>query len=130
MPVLQAKLCWQNCLLGENGSKPCCQETYRVPESLSSLLSDQALEFEKKPAGLQHSEGYSEVIAQGQQLSPLILQIINEPGVLSILLSEHVLQGSESATFRRRTPEHGLEPFGKLKAGEKREFWHFFSAYL
>ena len=92
---LQAKLCWQNCLLGETGSKPCCQETYRIPEQLWSLLSDQALTFEKKPASLQHSEGYSEVIAQGQQLSPLILQIVHEPRVLSILLSEHVLQGSD-----------------------------------
>ena len=38
------------------------------------------------------NSGYSKVIAQRQQLSALILQVIDEPRVLSILLSENLLQ--------------------------------------
>lgn len=36
--------------------------------------------------------GYGQVIAQGQQLSSLILQLIDEPRVVSILLHQHFLE--------------------------------------
>ena len=58
-----------------------------------SFLVSQSCPLSLKEGSLQNS-GYSKVIAQWQQLSALILQIIDESRVLSILLSKYFLQRS------------------------------------
>lgn len=80
---------WEKLEVKTDAKRPIWSHSHSCPFCQRKLSG-----FGMRSFRLQHPEGYSKVIAQGQQLSTLILQIIDEPRVLSILLSEHFLQGS------------------------------------